>query len=171
MSIFTLKSTKKASFSSILAIFALFFIIATQMGCSKSENSTACPVAPVSTKSEDEQISTYLTTNNISFIKDTKGFYYQIVKPGNTNKPNLSSSITIDYIGTFLNKNEFERANNQTFNLGQLIYGWQFGLPLIGEGGEINLFLPSSFAYGSTGSGCIPASTPLIFNVKLTAVK
>lgn len=168
MTIFTPKTSKNIKISSIIALFGLLLGIFSQTACSKSEKGCATP-SP-STLSEDQQILNYCTTNNIAYTKDSRGFYYQIIKPGNTTKPNLSSSISITYNGTFLNKSSFDSGSN-TFLLSDLITGWKYGLPLIGEGGEIVLLLPSSLAYGPNGGGCIPPNTPLYFNVKLTTVK
>jgi FKBP-type peptidyl-prolyl cis-trans isomerase len=168
MTIFTPKTSKNLGFSSIIVFLCLFFGFFSQTACSKAEKGCATPTP--STLSEDQQILDYCTTNKITYVKDSRGFYYQIVKQGNTTKPNLNSSISITYNGTFLNKSSFDSGSN-TFTLNDLITGWKYGLPLIGEGGEIILLLPSNLAYGVYGSGCIPPNTPLFFNVKLTTVK
>ncbi len=168
MSILTQKTTKIIGFSSILAIFALIFVISLQSSCAKSEKGCATPTP--STLSEEQQILDYCTTNKITYTKDSRGFYYQIIKPGNSTKPTLNSTISITYVGTFLNKSTFETGTN-IFLLNTLIAGWKYGLPLIGEGGEILLLLPSNLAYGADRAGCIPPNTPLVFNVNLSAVK
>ena len=168
MTIFTPKSTKNFGFSSIIVLFCLLFALFTQSACSKSEKGCATPTP--STLSEDQQILDYFAANKITYTKDSRGFYYQIIKPGNATKPNLSSTISITYNGTFLNKSSFD-GGSTTFTLGGLITGWKYGLPLIGEGGEIVLLLPSNLAYGADGRDCIPPNTPLYFNVKLTTVK
>ena len=168
MTIFTTKTSKNLGFSSIIVLLCLFFGFFSQTACSKTEKGCATPTP--STLTEEQQILDYCTTNKITYIKDSRGFYYQIVKQGNTTKPNLNSSISITYNGTFLNKSSVDSGSN-TFTLNDLITGWKYGLPLIGEGGEIILLLPSNLAYGVYGSGCIPPNTPLFFNVKLTTVK
>jgi FKBP-type peptidyl-prolyl cis-trans isomerase FkpA len=168
MSILTQKTTKTTTFLSILAIFASIFVISLQSSCVKSEKGCATPTP--STLSEDQQILDFFTTNKITYVKDSRGFYYQIITQGNNTKPTLNSTISITYNGTFLNKSSFETGTN-TFLLNDLITGWKYGLPLIGEGGEILLVLPSNLAYGSRGGGCIPPNTPLCFNIKLSTVK
>jgi FKBP-type peptidyl-prolyl cis-trans isomerase FkpA len=168
MTIFTTKTSKNLGFSSIIVLLCLFFGFFSQTACSKTEKGCATPTP--SNLSEEQQILDYCTTNKITYIKDSRGFYYKIVKQGNTTRPNLNSSISITYNGTFLNKSSFDSGSN-TFTLNDLITGWKYGLPLIGEGGEIILLLPSNLAYGVYGSGCIPPNTPLFFNVKLTTVK
>jgi FKBP-type peptidyl-prolyl cis-trans isomerase FkpA len=169
MTLFSPKSSRKLNFLSLIATSCLLFGIFSQIGCSKSE-SGGCATPEASSLSEDQQILNYCTINKINYTKDTRGFYYQIIKQGNATKPNLSSSISITYNGTFLNKSSFDSGTN-TFTLNDLITGWKYGLPLIGEGGEIILLLPSSLGYGVNGGGCIPPNTPLFFNVKLSSVK
>ena len=166
MTHFTLKNTKFAPFLVIFALFCTIFAIFSNTACKKSSNGCVSPTP--SNLSEDQQILNYCTANDITYIKDSRGFYYQIIKPGNTKKPALSNSISITYNGTFLNKSSFDSGTN-TFVLNDLITGWKYGLPLIGEGGEIILLLPSNLGY-VYGSGCIPPGTPLYFNVKLNAV-
>ena len=168
MTHFIPKIIKNASF---LAIFALFFaIIALFSNTACNKSSTGCASPTPSNLTEDQQILNYCTANKIIYTKDARGFYYQIVKVGNTNKAVLSSSISITYNGTFLNKSSFDSGTN-TFVLNDLITGWKYGLPLIGEGGEIILLLPSNLGYGVAGAGCIPPSTPLYFDIKLSTVK
>jgi FKBP-type peptidyl-prolyl cis-trans isomerase FkpA len=54
--------------------------------------------------------------------------------------------------------------------LGQLIVGWQKGLPLISSGGKITLYIPPSLGYGSAAAGSIPANSILIFDIELISV-
>ncbi len=55
-------------------------------------------------------------------------------------------------------------------SLANLYEGWQIGLPKIGVGGHIQLFIPSAYAWGCTGDGPVPANTPVFFDVQLLAV-
>ncbi|HAD33478.1 MAG TPA: FKBP-type peptidylprolyl isomerase, partial [Chitinophagaceae bacterium] len=57
--------------------------------------------------------------------------------------------------------------NGVSFGLDGLIVGWQEGIPLIGAGGKIKLYLPPSLAYGSNANGNIPANSSLIFDIDL----
>jgi FKBP-type peptidyl-prolyl cis-trans isomerase len=161
------KMTRNASFLAIIALFFTFFAFFSTIACNKSPTGCASPTP--SKLSEDEQILNYCNANKINYTKDTRGFYYQIIKAGNSKKPSLSSSISITYNGTFLNKSSFD-SGSDTFILNDLITGWKYALPLIGEGGEIIIILPSNLGYGLPGQGCIPPSTPLYFNIKLSAV-
>lgn len=102
------------------------------------------------------------------------GFYYKIINPGTgADSAKLCSQILINYKGKLVNGSVFEEQNNVIFVLGSLIEGWKKGIPLVKKGGEIQLFVPPSLAYGNqdvkNGSGVvvIPAKSVLIFDVKL----
>jgi FKBP-type peptidyl-prolyl cis-trans isomerase FkpA len=61
-----------------------------------------------------------------------------------------------------------------TFRLGagQVIAGWDQGLPGMRAGGKRTLVVPASLAYGRTGSGTtIPPDAPLLFEVELISVQ
>lgn len=159
MSILTQKTTKSINFISILAIFTLIFAIFTLTACSKS------------TESEETQMINFAQKNKINYIKDPTGILYEIISAGNTTKAGLNSTITVTYVGTLMNGNQFD-AGTITYALSGLIKGWQIAVPLIGVGGEIKVLIPSALGYGASGAGSsIPGNAPLYFNIKLSAVK
>ena len=57
-----------------------------------------------------------------------------------------------------------------TRRLGDLIPGWQQGVPGMKVGGKRTLIVPSSLGYGTRGSGAIPPNAGLVFDIELTAV-
>jgi FKBP-type peptidyl-prolyl cis-trans isomerase FkpA len=130
----------------------------SQIGCSKSSTS------------EKEQMIAYATKNNITYVSDPSGVLYQIITAGNSNKPKLTSTITVTYTGKLMSDKTFD-SGTITYPLNNLIPGWQIALPLIGEGGQIKILIPSSLGYGSSGSGDIPGNAPLYFDVSLLKVK
>ena len=55
---------------------------------------------------------------------------------------------------------------------GQVIKGWDQGIPGMKVGGRRRLLIPANLAYGSQSpGGIIPANSPLIFDVELVAVQ
>jgi FKBP-type peptidyl-prolyl cis-trans isomerase FkpA len=100
------------------------------------------------------------------------GLAYQIIKPGSSVKPGPTDNVEVHYEGTLLDGTVFdssvERKEKASFPLDVVIKGWQEGLQLIGEGGEIKLAVPSDLAYGDRGSlPKIPGGATLLFNVTL----
>ena len=126
------------------------------------------------TLSEDEQLQDYITANGLNAEKTSSGLYVVIDNPGADPFPTSTSEVTVHYNGYFLNGQVFDSSIDRgfplTISLTGVISGWQEGIPYFGTGGEGMLLMPSSLAYGSNGSGSIPPSTPLIFDVQVLSV-
>ncbi len=122
------------------------------------------------TKAPDAEITTlqnYITSNSIVATKDGRGFFYKIETPGGTDKPTNCKAVNVKYTGQLTDGSVFDQSNGATFGLSNLILGWQEGIPLIGKGGKIILYLPPSLAYGSQSQSGIPANSILIFTIEL----
>ncbi len=113
----------------------------------------------------------YLTQNNITAQKTASGLYYVIETPGSAERPTASSIVTVDYQGYLLNgdifDSSFSRGQPLEISLSQVIAGWTEGIALFGRGGKGSLYIPSSLAYGTRGSGPIGANTPIAFDIEL----
>lgn len=154
------------------SLLIAFYILTT--GCLKSQD--GCPykdnnlTAPAS---EEQMVSAYLTSNNISAIKHSSNMYYEILSAGTGGSPDVCSEVTITYSGKLTNGDEFDQGANSVFLLGGLIEGMKEGLQLIQKGGRIKLYIPPSLGYGSNniedGNNVviIPANSVLIFDVTL----
>ena len=82
----------------------------------------------------------------------------------------------MEYIGELLNGSEFDRSNtNQPFEfvlgLGQVIEGWEIGIPKIDEGGSGILIIPSGLGYGTVANSSIPGNSVLIFRINLIEIR
>lgn len=119
-----------------------------------------------------ERIADYLEQNNLGAQVHPHGFSYVIVEPGSGENPTLFSNVAVNYEGRVMaSGNVFDSGNGAGFLLADLIPGWQVGLPLIKQGGEIILYLPSPLAYGPVGNPpTIPENAPLIFDIELLTV-
>lgn len=122
---------------------------------------------------DDQKIQAYLAANSIVAVKDPSGLYYKIIQNGTgTLAPGSSSQITVKYTGKLLNGSLFDQANTPvSFYLGQVIPGWQIGLPHIKAGGKILLLIPSALGYGNQSAGSIPPNSVLVFEIELLDVK
>ncbi|MEE9438306.1 MAG: FKBP-type peptidyl-prolyl cis-trans isomerase [Saprospiraceae bacterium] len=115
-------------------------------------------------------VEEYIAENNLTTKELSEGVHIIIDKPGNSVKPSLSDVITVAYEGRLTNGNVFDGSDNSEFPLGNLIRGWQIGLPEIGEGGECTLILPYDVGYGCAGTGPIPGGATLVFDMTLKKV-
>ncbi len=119
---------------------------------------------------EQNRIKKYITVQGLSGNYTDSGIFYVIEEHGEGGYPNLNSTVTVEYKGSFLNGNIFDQTTaGQTvsFSLKQVIPGWQQGIPLFQKGGRGKLIIPSRLGYGIRGMGGIPAHSVLVFDVKL----
>jgi FKBP-type peptidyl-prolyl cis-trans isomerase FkpA len=147
-----------------------FFLTITALSaCKKTDKDNFDHEAQA--KLDDAQIVAYLAKNNITAVKDASGLYYQIITPGGAEKPTLDKGPYVTYIGTLMsNGTVFDRVDSPPYyqsNFYGYIQGWQIGLPKIGKGGRIMLFVPSGLAYKNQDQGTIPANSVLIFDITL----
>lgn len=103
------------------------------------------------------------------------GLQYIIQNAGNEVKPTAQDTVEVEYVGTLINGKEFDKSPEDKpieFRLDGVIPGWTEGIQLVGEGGEIDLFIPSELAYGERQAGpMIEPNSTLVFHVKLLKVK
>lgn len=99
------------------------------------------------------------------------GIQYIVLVEGDGPKPKVTDNVTVHYHGTLINGTVFdssvERGQPATFNLQQLIKGWQIGIPLMPVGSKYRFFIPQQYAYGMTTRGKIPGGATLIFDIEL----
>ena len=126
---------------------------------------------------DEELILDYIAENGLDANVTEQGLYYVIDEEGTGARPNLSSTVTVDYEGTTLDGNVFDSSYDRgvpaTFPLNNVILGWRIGIPLFREGGAGTLLIPSHMAYGDEpppGSS-IGRNEVLIFDVELHTVE
>ena len=151
-------------------------------GCVKSSNKctyTDSTVIPPS--SEIQALKDSLDSNHITATLNAAGFYYTINQQGTgVAVTNLCSNVSVSYKASFFNGKIFDStATSQvaTFQLGQVIVGWQKGVPLISKGGDITLYIPPTLGYGpnpvndNSGNVVIPGNSYLVFKIHLSDIQ
>lgn len=84
--------------------------------------------------------------------------------------------LTVHYIGSLQNGTVFQSSYSlgapYTFRLGagQVIAGWDQGVPGMKVGGKRRLIIPPSLAYGSQGQGPVPPNATIQFDVELLSI-
>lgn len=86
------------------------------------------------------------------------------------------ATVEVHYKGTLMDGTKFDssydRDESIVFPLGNLIQGWQEGIPGMKVGGKRKLTVPYAKAYGERGiPGAIPAKADLVFEIELLGVK
>ena len=128
-----------------ISALALFMLMA---GCSK----------------EDKVMDGELTIEDIIVGEGTEAVKHSIV--------------TVNYTGWLEDGSKFDSSLNPgreplrfTVGAGQVIQGWDQGIPGMKIGGKRKLTIPPSMGYGNRDMGAIPANSVLIFEVDLLVVE
>ena len=108
-------------------------------------------------------------------IRTESGLVYKIVAEGGAKATSASDTVEVNYEGRNLKgevfDSSYERGESVTFPLNHVIKGWTEGMQLVGEGGEIHLWIPSDLAYGDRGQGDkIGPKEALFFKVEVLKV-
>lgn len=156
---------------SIIYLFSLLTMILAS--CSKKSEDVCDVNAPAIRQEQLDQLKDYVEKNHPDAIYNDHGFYYEVIVDGNAQKtPTGCSDVRVNYSGTLADGKEFDKANNVVFNLRTLIPGWRIALPIIKEGGIINIVLPADLAYGDAGiENIIPRGAITVFKIELLEVR
>ena len=96
-----------------------------------------------------------------NIIEDASGLRLRILNEGGQSHPTINNSIIFNYAGKILKtKAVIGSGTNVSAPMVNLIEAFQIGMPYIGVGGRVRMYVPSKLAYGFTGSN--PAYTPVI---------
>ncbi len=131
-------------------------------------------------------IANYLKANNLTATTTADGLNYVITTQGHGALPAIGQTVSVNYSGFLLNSNgtlgtEFDSNTDSKFGhvtpftfqigAGQVIAGWDEAFRLLPVGTSAQLIIPSTLAYGTTGSGSsIPPNSILVFNVQVLSV-
>lgn len=161
-----------------IKLLLMLAIISVLASCKKSDTQPSCELSKaVAPAAEIDSVKKYLANNSITATQHPSGVFYVITNLGSgAVVPTGCTAVTVKYDGKLTNGNAFDNSspnypNGIVFRLGNLISGWQIGIPLIKKGGSITLYLPPSLGYGGSSSATIPANSILIFNIELVNVQ
>jgi peptidylprolyl isomerase len=124
---------------------------------------------------EDRFLLDYFSKNDIQVAQvGETGIYYQQLTPGNGTHPQKGQQVKVHYTGKLINGKVFDSSVTRgepfvfTVGVGQVIEGWDFGIPNMTVGEKGILYIPSYRGYGDRGAGAsIPPDAILIFEVEL----
>lgn len=104
------------------------------------------------------------------------GLQYKVVTQGNGIQPTDKDTVTVNYVGTLLNGQEFDssyrRGKPVTFPVAEMIPGWAEALRLMKAGSTWDVYVPANLAYGERGlpGGPIGPNQTLAFKINLISV-
>jgi|GEM_PF-2719127 FKBP-type peptidyl-prolyl cis-trans isomerase FklB len=103
------------------------------------------------------------------------GLQYKVLEESKGPKPNLDDQVTVRYEGKLpdgkIFDSSYQRNQDATFGLKQVITGWQEALQMMPEGSTWEITIPADLAYGTQGvPGVIPPNSVLTFKVNLVKI-
>jgi FKBP-type peptidyl-prolyl cis-trans isomerase len=144
-----------------IALFTMEFTVAQE---------TAHPTLPKGAGALDTDAPKTFTTT-------PSGLKYRVLRKGAGGSPKASDTVKVHYHGWLdsgkVFDSSYERGESIEFPLNRVIPGWTEGMQLVGEGGMIELEIPSDLGYGKRGTpgGPIPPDATLHFLVELLDVR
>lgn len=124
-------------------------------------------------RAEIEKIENEISNRWPNTVKTASGLQYVVLKKGDGKKcPKYGQAVTVHYTGTLMDGRMFDssvhRGQPATFQVGQVIEGWNEALLTMSKGEKRTLIIPPELGYGVHGyPGIIPPNSYLIFDVEL----
>ncbi|MGQ7246411.1 FKBP-type peptidyl-prolyl cis-trans isomerase [Halomonas sp. V046] len=102
------------------------------------------------------------------------GLQYKELEEGDGASPEAGDTVEVNYEGKLIDgtvfDSSYERGEPVTFQVGQVIEGWQEALKMMNVGDTWEVVIPAELAYGARGQGPIGPNETLIFKVELLDV-
>ena len=106
-----------------------------------------------------------------------EGLKYVIHEQGDGPFGEATKRVSVHYYGVLMDGKMFDSSFKRgqpfpfTVGRGEVIRGWDMGIPLLKKGGKASLFIPYDLAYGASGNPpVIPEKADLMFYVELVDV-
>ena len=111
-------------------------------------------------------------------ITSATGLASKVIQAGSgAEKPGPADTVTVHYTGWTTDGKQFDSSVGKdpfsfTIGQGQVIKGWDEGVPGMRVGGKRKLTIPWQLAYGENGSGeKIPPKAALKFDIELLEIE
>ncbi len=158
-----------------IVVYILFFSVLV-FGCNANDDS--CNLQPNLNVDKTQRsldviaIDKYLSDNGLFAHTDETGIRYAITDQGSGAESSLCNEVTFTYTARLMSTSEvfLEIDAPQTEELRNLITGLQIGIPKINSSGNIIIYIPSVYGYGSLGTQGVPPNENLIYEVDVIEI-
>lgn len=113
-----------------------------------------------------------------TMTRTASGLYVKDEVVGTGEQARARDLVTVHYTGWLHDGRQFSTSRDgsppfsATLGVGDLIRGWDEGLPGLRVGGHRLLVIPSHLGYGSSGAaGIVPPHATLVFRVELLSLQ
>ena len=156
--------------------YCVELVCLTILGCSSLPSSEARHKKPELTAKKAAGPGPKDADAPTKFTQTHSGLRYRILRKSTDHQPSSWDTVVCHYRGWLDDGTEFDssykRSQPTTFPLQGVIAAWTEGVQLIGEGGMIELEVPSDLGYGANGPPpTIPPNARLHFIIELVKVK
>lgn len=153
-------------FQSLIGLIA-FIILGFGISCNEDSFSIEDQF-----NSEQTIIMQFLDDNDIETqTDDNLGLNYRIIKEGNDTVPTLDDRMNITYTVSELGKSTIVLTDSsKTLLFSNILPGMVILMPLIGENGTIEMYLPSGYAFARQGRSNLAPNTPVLVTVHLNKI-
>ncbi|MDH3222072.1 MAG: FKBP-type peptidyl-prolyl cis-trans isomerase [Gemmatimonadota bacterium] len=128
----------------------------------------ACEDDPVSFELDENGFAAFLNVDLSAMTETPTGLLYQDFVVGTGAEAMTGGFASVSYTGWLKEGPQFDAGTfNFTMGAGDVIAGWDEGIPGMREGGTRRLIIPPELGYGSAGRGSIPPGATLVFDVTL----
>ncbi len=119
-----------------------------------------------------------ISNTQVKGIMDVDQLIIEDIATGSGAKVKAGDTVVMHYTGTLLDGTKFDSSVDRStpfetqIGVGQVIQGWDQGVPGMQVGGKRKLTIPSALGYGPNGiPGAIPGAAALVFEVELLEIK
>ncbi|MCZ6915461.1 MAG: FKBP-type peptidyl-prolyl cis-trans isomerase [Gemmatimonadetes bacterium] len=130
----------------------------------------------VLTDPTNDDFAAELNVDLTAMTRTSSGLYLQDLVTGSGDEATSGALVSVHYEGWLRDGTKFDssrdRAQPFEFTLGarQVIVGWDEGVAGMRVGGMRKLVIPPALGYGPAGTGPIPGSAWLVFDIELLDV-
>lgn len=110
--------------------------------------------------------------DGVSGVRNVSGVLIEDISIGKGKEAKSGNKVKMEYVGKLKNGKVFDASRGRPFQFkvgrGEVIRGWEIGIPGMKEGGVRKLVIPPEKAYGRAGAPpTIPPNATLVFEVTL----